>query len=118
MVSKDQLIGNSHELVPLDNSLDIYKQLSLWLHCSIILYFPNNNPCKFLMYPPNTIRDEIKIIWGVAEGVPISYQICKDDVQALASLGVIYQAGDKIMVPQLSNGSGHCNHTTGKNITG
>ena len=70
------------------------------------------------MYPPNTIRDVIKRIWGMAEGVPISYQICKDDVQAFTSLGVIYQAGDKIMVSQLSNGSGHCNLATGKNFTG
>ena len=104
--------------MPLDNSLDQHKQLILWLYCSVILYFPNDNPRKFVIYPPNTISDDIKRIWVIAEGAPIPYQIYKDDVQALASLGVIYQAGYSIMVPQLSNRNGYCNYATGKNITG
>ena len=51
------------------------------------------------------------------EGIPSTCRICDDCDWELATLGIVYQYGGKVM-PQLANRSGYRNYTAGSNITG
>ena len=101
--------------MPLDNSLNNDIQLSLSLHCAITAHLDDADKRYFSIRTPNTIVSKgIDMIWGSEGNVPNSCRVMGNCDKALRAFGAVYEAGGMI-VPELTNHSGHRNHAAGRN---
>ena len=111
-IYEGRCVGNSPELMPLDNSLNRDLQLSHTYHCAVTAHLPDNDNRKFSLSTPLRIARGIKKIWEDPIGAPNSKRVIEDVYLAFEAHRIIYEANGK-MVPGLANRNGHRNRKEG-----
>ena len=118
-----QPIGNSLELMPLDNSLnqDIHKSVRQHTVMSLSIQDCNSkDDCLITMTTPKKTLPSYKCIFDPTTGVsPKSECFLQDAIKVVHALQVIYEA-DRVYVPGLAGGrtlGGHYTATTERKKT-
>ena len=102
----EKCVGNSPELMPLDNSLNYDLQLSHRHHCAVTAHLPYTDERKYSLSTPLRIAKGIKKIWEDKHGAPNGQRVIQDVYAVFESHKIIYEAHGK-MVPGLANRNGH-----------
>jgi hypothetical protein len=119
-VDENRPIGDSLEMMPLDNSLFEDLHAEVCRHAAQTVLLPLEDPEKFSLANPKEVARAYLRLWDhmlpTNEGCPCSSRIVEDCTKFVSNIRVIYDAKG-IMVSGVGNRNGHCRDTaagTGK----
>ena len=87
----ERCVGNSPEIMPLDNSLNYDLKLSNRYHCAVTSHSPDNDPRKHTMSTPKRRTEGMKKIWEHPIGTLNSTRVLQDVHRAFESLENLQQ---------------------------
>jgi hypothetical protein len=94
----ESIPGESPELMPLDDTLNMDIHASSRYHVAITLHLPNDDPRFFSFATPNEIsRAYLCLVDLVTGGAPSSTRIIQDSEKWVISLETIRQVGGKMV---------------------
>jgi hypothetical protein len=108
---QNSILGDSPELMPLDETLNMDIHVSARYHVAITSHLENDNPLKFSFSTPKEIsRAYLRIVNPNTGGAPSSRRVIQDCDKWLRSLEKIRKAGGKIVEGFGRNGHRHSSH--------
>jgi hypothetical protein len=107
----ESIPGDSPELMPLDETLNMDIHASACYHVAITSHLPNNDPRKYSFSPPKEISCAYLHLVDPATGsAPPSTRIVQDCEKWIRSLGKIREAGGKMVQGFGQNGHRERSH--------